>query len=571
MKHWKLLFNVGMAGLMVMSAIEPVSALDSHGSDSAVRMDIANDAGEFGIDVSEHNSIVDWKSAYQSGVRFAFIRVGYRAWGTGKILSDIKAETNIKNAKAAGIKIGVYFYSKALNTSEAVEEANFVLGKIKGVSLDLPAILDVEYDGENDRLQSSDLSKQQITENVLAFCQVLNNAGLNSGVYASKDFIQQHFNIDEVTGSGNNILWLAHWNDTTDYSGGFDFWQYQVGSVGGVKGRTDLDRWIYPGQTYHQGWKIQNGRWWYRNLNGSYPVSQWKNENGQSYYFDEQGYMVTGWKMLSNQWYYFSANGNAVGPGWQKIDGSWYYFLSDYHMATGWEALNGSYYYLKQSGQMMQNGWLLIGNKWYLFDDQGVMLSDVWTNGYYIKPSGEMAAAEWVFKDNHWYYFNGDGHTVSGWQYINNHWYYFNSDGVMQSDCWIGNYYLFPEGRMAADTWYLFNNQWYYFDHNGNKVTGWQMINGCWYWFDANNVMASNAWINGKYYVDSSGKMLTDSWCLDQEKWYYLSSDGKYLTGWLYYNNNWYYLLNNGEMAVDMRVDQNRYYVDSNGIYQPGY
>ena len=145
------------------------------------------------------------------------------------------------------------------------------------------------------------------------------------------------------------------------------------------------------------------------------------------------------------------------------------------------------------------------------------------------------------------------------------------ANGVMQSDCWIGNYYLFPEGRMAADTWYLFNNQWYYFDHNGNKVTGWQMINGCWYWFDANNVMASNAWINGKYYVDSSGKMLTDSWCLDQEKWYYLSSDGKYLTGWLYYNNNWYYLLNNGEMAVDMRVDQNRYYVDSNGIYQPGY
>ena len=82
--------------------------------------------------------------------------------------------------------------------------------------------------------------------------------------------------------------------------------------------------------------------------------------------------------------------------------------------------------------------------------------------------------------------------------------------------------------------------------------------------------MASNAWISGQYYVNSSGRMLTDSWCFDQGKWYYLSSDGRYQTGWLYYNNNWYYLLNNGEMAVDRRVDQDRYYVDNNGVYQPG-
>lgn len=569
MERWKLMFNFVISGLIAVSLVNPVMALDLHDA-GIMRMDISSQTGESGIDVSEHNGVVDWQSVYQSGVRFAFIRVGYRGWGTGRILSDIKADINIKNAKAAGIKVGAYFYSKALNTIEAAEEGNFVLSKIKDMSLDLPVMLDVEFDGKNDRLQSADLSRQQMTDNVLAFCNVLNNAGYNSGIYASKDFIQQNFNIDEITGNGNNTVWLAHWNDTTDYSGSFDFWQYQIGKVSGVKNDTDMDRWLYPGRTYHQGWKQQDGKWWYRNLNGSYPVSQWKTDNGQSYYFDEQGYMVTGWQQMSNQWYYFFPNGNAAGEGWQLINGSWYYFLSDHRMAIGWQAVNGSYYYLQQSGQMMQDGWLRIDDKWYLFDARGVMQSDLWTNGYYIKPNGEMAASEWGHKDNHWYYFNSDGHVVSGWQQIKNDWYYFDTNGIMQSDCWIGSYYLLPDGRMALNTWDLFHDQWYYLDSNGSKAVGWRQIDGYWYWFDENGVMASNAWISGQYYVNSSGRMLTDSWCFDQGKWYYLSSDGRYQTGWLYYNNNWYYLLNNGEMAVDRRVDQDRYYVDNNGVYQPG-
>lgn len=569
MKRWKLIFNLVIAGLAVISLMNPVQAADLHDTRS-VQMDISNQTGEFGIDVSEHNGAVDWQSAYRAGVRFAFIRVGYRGWGTGEIMDDIKADINIRNAKAAGVKIGLYFYSKALNSNEAAEEANFVLEKMKGVSLDLPIMLDVEFDGINDRLQSAELSKQQMTENVLAFCGVMNNAGYNSGIYASKAFIQQHFNINDITANGINTVWLAHWNDTTDYSGKFDFWQYQIGEITGIKNKVDLDRWIVPGKTYHQGWKLENGRWWYRNLDGSYPASQWKEDKGQLYYFDEQGYMVTGWKKLSNQWYYFFQNGGAAGEGWQKIRDIWYYFLPNHSMATGWEMLNENYYYFQQSGQMMQDGWLLIGNKWYYFDDQGVMQSDIWTNGYYIKPNGEMAASEWVFKDNSWYYFDGNGHSVRGWQQIESKWYYFNSDGVMQYNCRIGNYYLLSDGEMAAGTWLLENKQWYYFNQDGIKATGWQQINGSWYWFDTNGIMASDSWISGQYYVDSSGKMLSDCWCNVDGKWYYLSTDGRYITGWLYYHNNWYYLLDNGEMATDMRVDQNRYYINDSGVYQPG-
>ena len=97
-----------------------------------------------GIDVSEYQKWIDWDSVKASGIEFAMIRVGYRGWGSGTIIEDKYFERNIREAKRVGLKVGVYFYSGAINTSEAIEEAQFVLNKIRNYSLDYPIAFDFE-------------------------------------------------------------------------------------------------------------------------------------------------------------------------------------------------------------------------------------------------------------------------------------------------------------------------------------------------------------------------------------------------------------------------------------------
>ena len=83
-----------------------------------------------GIDVSRHQGAIDWNLVAGDGVEFAFIRVGYRGYGSGKMVEDEYFQDNIQGAIQAGIKVGVYFYSQAISREEVLEEAEFVLEKI---------------------------------------------------------------------------------------------------------------------------------------------------------------------------------------------------------------------------------------------------------------------------------------------------------------------------------------------------------------------------------------------------------------------------------------------------------
>lgn len=152
-------------------------------------------------------------------------------------------------------------------------------------------------------------------------------------------------------------------------------------------------------------WQTTSGRWWWRNADGSYPRSCWKQIGGAWYLFDSSGYMLTGWQKVNATWYYLHGSG-AVATGWTKVDGSWYWFNGSGAMQTGWLNLGGTWYYLNGSGAMI-TGWQQVGGTWYYFYGSGAMAQSCWVGDYYLTSSGAMATNQrvggwWVGADGKW-------------------------------------------------------------------------------------------------------------------------------------------------------------------------
>ncbi len=213
---------------------------------------------EQGIDVSYHNedekSAIDWKSVKAAGVDFAILRAGYRGYApAGKLMPDVKFSKFIHDAYAQGIKLGVYFYSQALTPEEAVAEAEYTINMLKtavadipNFKLDMPIFYDYEFAGTDaGRLDSAwadkTLNKTKMTNNALAFCNTIKNAGYEAMIYANKDFLTNKLNKTTIANSGYDV-WLAHYTTNTDYSGDFSIWQYtSKGKVDGIEGNVDCN------------------------------------------------------------------------------------------------------------------------------------------------------------------------------------------------------------------------------------------------------------------------------------------------------------------------------------------
>lgn len=187
----------------------------------------------FGIDVSKWQGNIDWSQA-KSAVSFAIIRAGIRGT-TGALSIDSYAGTNIKNAKANGVKVGLYFYSRAQNEVQAVEEASLavsIANQYGGISL--PIYIDME---DSTQLGLSNAQRDAI---VLAFCQTVKNAGYSAGVYANKTWLTKYLTPSTYTGYS---IWCAQYNTTCTYTGRYDIWQYSSkGSIPGIKGNVDLNQ-----------------------------------------------------------------------------------------------------------------------------------------------------------------------------------------------------------------------------------------------------------------------------------------------------------------------------------------
>lgn len=203
----------------------------SFGSDGA----LSSGSGVLGIDVSKHNGNINWNEVKNSGVSYVIIRCGYRGSSTGALIEDPKFKTNVQGATAAGLKVGIYFFTQAVNQIEAVEEASMTVSLIKNYKISYPVFLDVEASGG----RADGLDAGTRTQIVNAYCQTIQNSGYTAGVYANKSWLNSKLNVGSL---GGYKIWLAQYAAAPTYNGRYDMWQYSsTGKIGGISGNTDLN------------------------------------------------------------------------------------------------------------------------------------------------------------------------------------------------------------------------------------------------------------------------------------------------------------------------------------------
>ena len=189
-----------------------------------------------GIDVSSHQGYIDWNKVRDAGIQFVIIRLAYRGYGDeGKLVTDEMAQRNYKGAKAAGLLVGGYVFSQALNEEEAVEEAERVLDITKDWELDLPVAFDWEFLHFDARTDGMD--KDSITDCALAFCRRLEEGGVKPMLYTGA-----RMSTLDMQRVQEYPMWLALYTDTMTYPYWMSFWQYScTGSVPGITGDVDLN------------------------------------------------------------------------------------------------------------------------------------------------------------------------------------------------------------------------------------------------------------------------------------------------------------------------------------------
>ncbi|MCI6715659.1 MAG: Ig-like domain-containing protein [Lachnospiraceae bacterium] len=197
---------------------------------------LSSNSGTMGIDVSKWNGSIDWNAVKNSGVSYVIIRCGYRGSSTGALIEDPKFKSNIKGAKAAGLKVGVYFFSQAVNEVEAVEEASMAVNLVSGYGLNYPIFLDVEASGG----RGDGISKETRTAVCKAFCATVQNSGYSAGIYANKTWFTEKINTASLTGYK---IWLAQYASSPTYTATkYDMWQYSsTGKVSGISGKVDMN------------------------------------------------------------------------------------------------------------------------------------------------------------------------------------------------------------------------------------------------------------------------------------------------------------------------------------------
>lgn len=257
---------------------------------------------EKGITVSKYQNRqnaesggIDWNKVALDGVSFAMVRIGYFND------KDPYYSINMTNAAASGIKTGVFFYTQALDTQTAVEEARYVLRLVKDYSISYP----IAYDVESKYLLDNNLSKQQITDNINAFCKTISDAGYRPAVYANNKWLTNYIDMSQIPYD----VWYARYG-TINNCRNRTIWQCtDQGRVDGIDGDVTIEFSFvdYSSMIPPEGWKIIDGNWYYT-----------KNYVKQ-----------TGWIQVEGIWYYLDLSGVMIHDTTMVIDGVSYTFGPD--------------------------------------------------------------------------------------------------------------------------------------------------------------------------------------------------------------------------------------------------
>ena len=346
-------------------------------------------------------------------------------------------------------------------------------------------------------------------------------------------------------------------------------------------------------------WKQLNGKWWYQHKDGTCTKNDFETISGQTYYFDGNGYMVTGWKEINNKLYFFNASGVMAKNVWQGA----YYLGSDGVMLTN--AFTSDGYYVGSDGAYVRNQKVTVDGKVYYLNADGKVAKNQWSGDYYLDGNGNVVKNRWV--GNYWcgedgkyvknaWVDNNKSYVNENGIYLTNQWigdYYVNGSGVKVTNAWVGSYWCGEDGKYVKSSWV--DNNKYYVGANGIYVTnqwvGDYYLNGAglvtknaWvgdYWCGKDGKYVKNTWA-GNYWCGADGRYVRSSW-VDNGK-YYVGSNGVYVTNqWVgdYYlngaglvtKNAWvgnYWCGSDGKYVKSSWVDNNRYYVNENGVYVAG-
>ena len=311
-----------------------------------------------------------------------------------------------------------------------------------------------------------------------------------------------------------------------------------------------------------------------------------------------------GWVKTGNAWYFYNQNGVLARNAWAGN----YWLGADGKMVTNAWVDNGRYYVdangawvkgAQKPAVAQKQGWVQSGGAWYYYY-QGNVVINAWVGNYWLGADGRMATSSWV--DNGRYYVGSNGEWVrnaqkpeekkQGWVKDSNTWYYYNTDGTLARNKWVGNYWLGADGRMATNSWV--DNNRYYVGTNGawikdarhpeEKKQGWVKESNTWYYYNTDETLARNKWV-GNYWLGADGRMATNSW-VDNNR-YYVGTNGAWIKdarhpeekkqGWVKESNTWYYYNTDGTLArnkwagnywlgADGRMSTNSW-VDNNRYY----
>ncbi len=196
-----------------------------------------NGLSVYGIDVSYFQGDINWSNVAASGKKFAIIRIGYTYSVDKSLVQDPKFVEYYSGATAAGLDVGVYYYSRATTTAKALEEAKQVMTWLDGRVLDYPIYIDMEADE-----QASSSLKSSNAQVVKTFCDYVHSQGYLAGMYSGEWFTDPYVDMSVITPSYET--WTSNYSGLSHqyYNGSYGMFQYSSsGSVSGISGNVDLD------------------------------------------------------------------------------------------------------------------------------------------------------------------------------------------------------------------------------------------------------------------------------------------------------------------------------------------
>ena len=221
----------------------PVNKLDNNNFSADSNLKYYNENGKAasseGIDVSSYSGNIDWKKVKESGIDFAMIRVGGRGYGEeGEMYTDERALEYINGAKAEGIKVGAYFFSQAVSTEEAIEEADYVKTVLGDIKLDYPVAYDWEIIKDDDARTDS-VSASQATECARAFCDRVKELSYTPILYSPSRELYFKYDLSRLA---DIDIWYCEYANVPTFYYEFSMWQYSAtGAIDGIEGAVDLN------------------------------------------------------------------------------------------------------------------------------------------------------------------------------------------------------------------------------------------------------------------------------------------------------------------------------------------